>query len=136
MHGTEKVPAIAFEVQEYRDFPVRLNTGRRHKLNSSRNHPLVRSPEVVDAQEEPNAAGELLSDDRVLMIAVGACEQNAGRPAARSNDNPTLGAAIVRQCRPVFHEIEAQAVHEKVDRRVVLAHDEGHALKVSPCGVV
>ena len=91
---------------------------------------VIRRPEILDAQEEPDAAGELLSDDCVLMIAVGAREQNAGRPVARSNDNPTLGAAIVRQCRQVFYEIEAQAVHEKVDRRLVVAADEGHELKV------
>ena len=82
--------------------------------------------EVLDAQEEPDAAGELVPD-RARLLAVGAGEQEAGLGTRRPHDDPALGRPVVGQRRRVLDELEAERVDEERDRRVVLVDDQGEA---------
>ena len=42
----------------------------------------------------------------------------------------TLRAAVIRQRRSILHEIELEDIHEEVDRRLVLAHNQGDEMEV------
>jgi hypothetical protein len=80
--------------------------------------------EVVHPQEEPGPPGVLPSDDRSLLVAVGARQQDAGGRTLWSNDDPPLWPAIVGRRSSVLDELEADAVDEKGDRLVVVIDDE------------
>jgi hypothetical protein len=121
----EKVPPISFDIEEYRDLSIRLHARSSDKLHSRRDHSLVRSLEIIDAQKEADSPGELLASDRPLMLAVGAREQKTGRRAAGTNNYPALGPAIIRQGRNVLHELELEDVYKEINCRFVLAHHDG-----------
>jgi hypothetical protein len=71
----DKVPTIAGDVEEYRDATIRLVARRSHELYPRCDHFLELTSEVVDAQKEPDATGELISNDCRLFSAVRASEQ-------------------------------------------------------------
>jgi hypothetical protein len=127
---SEEIPTIPFQIEKYGNLPVWLNTRCRQELNAGCHHPFVGRIEIINSQKASDPASKLLTDDAILICAVRACEQKAGRAAPRSNDHPTLGTAIVCQRRLVFDKLEAQHVHEKVDRGLVVANDQRNQLKV------
>jgi hypothetical protein len=47
-----------------------------------------------------------------------------------SHDDPALWAAIVRQRRRVFYQLEPKHVNEEVNRGVVVLHDKGDEFKM------
>ena len=51
--------------------------------------------EVVDVEEEADAAGELSADGAGLLVAVGVGEEQAGLGARRADHDPALLAAVV-----------------------------------------
>ena len=122
--SAEQIPSIPLEVAKYGDRAVRLDARRRHELHASGHQPAVRGVKIIDAEEEADAAGELVARDRRLAIAVGAREQDSGDRAGRPDDNPSLRAAVVRQRGNILDEIELQDVDEEVNRGIVFADDE------------
>ena len=70
IRGPEQIPAVAADVQEHRDLPVRLGARCRYEHHPGGPHPLKLGVEVVDAQEEPDPARELLSYRCGLGVAV------------------------------------------------------------------
>ena len=89
----EQVPTIALQVHEHCDPAVRLIPWRRHEADARVDHSLVSAIEVVDAKEQADAAGELLADDGVLMLAVCLREQDAGLASMRGERQPSASAA-------------------------------------------
>lgn len=81
--------------------------------------------EVIDAKEKTDPAGKLFAYDCRLMLTVGAREQNACIAPNGTDDNPALLAAVIRERRHILHEVELEDIHEEVDRRLVLAHNQG-----------
>ncbi len=90
----------------------------------------MRLGEVVDPQEEPDPSGELASDDGTLLVPVGECQQDAGHRTGRPDDDPPLRSTVVGRRRRVLDQLEADAVDEEGDRRVVVVDDDGHELDV------
>jgi hypothetical protein len=86
--------------------------------------------EIINAKEEADPAGELLANDRRLMLAIGACQQNAGAPTDGANNDPAFRATVVRQRRNVLHELEVQDIDKEIDRRFVLPHNQGDEVEV------
>jgi hypothetical protein len=119
---TQEVPTVSFQVKEHRQPPVRLVARRRDETYVRGNHALVSGIEVTDAQEQPNAARELLPDDAGLVIAVSARKENSGLPSAGSNDDPAFWAAIVGERRRVFHQLKLKHIHEKADGGMVVPY--------------
>lgn len=64
------------------------------------------------------------------MLTIGACEENARHTTNGTNHDPAFRATIIRQRRNVLHKLELQDIHEEVDRRLVLSHNQGDELKV------
>jgi probable blue pigment (indigoidine) exporter len=93
--GTEEIPAVAGHVDEDGKPTVRRLPGRRHELDACTDHAVVRRVEVVDAQEEPHAASDLIADGAHLPITVGPRQQNAGLGERWSDDDPALEATVV-----------------------------------------
>jgi hypothetical protein len=120
----QEVPTVAFEIQEHRKSSVSLIAWRRDELHASGDHALVSRLEIVDAQEHSNAAGKLAADSAYLLLAVSTREQYGCLASMGTNHYPSLGAAIIRQRRRVFHQLELQYVNEEPDRRVVVPHHQ------------
>ena len=78
-HRTEEIPPIPFEIKENRNLSIRLDTRDRDELDARRDYPFIGSLEIIDSQEEADAAGELLPHDPGLLLAVGTCEEDAGQ---------------------------------------------------------
>ena len=93
-------------------------------------HAFIGGVEVIDAEEQADAAGELVADGDRLMFTVGSGEQDAGGGAGRADGDPSLRSSVVRDRRGVFDEVEAQRVDEEPDRRVVIVDDDGHEFDV------
>ena len=89
--------------------------------------------EVVDAQEQPDTAGELVADGSFLAIAVGTCKQQSRRGARRPHDDPALGPPTCGgQGRRVLDQLEAEDVDEEPDGSVVVVDDQRYVLDVHP----
>ena len=127
--GSEKVPAIAGDVEKDRDPSVALCSRLGHELHAAGAHPLVRGVEVVDTQEQANPSRELVADGSALVIAIGLGEEQRGVGPRRPNNDPSLWTAIVRRRRRVFDELEAQLLHEELDGFVVAVDDDRNLLK-------
>jgi len=68
-------------------------------------HVLVRRKEIVDAQEESHATGELPPDQSHLLITSSLGEQDATAGAGRANNDPSLRLAVaVERWRIIFHD--------------------------------
>ena len=93
LRRTEQIPAIAGDVGEHRDAAVRFRARLADELDSGGPHPLVGRVEVLDAQEQPDAARELAADRRGLFLAVGARQQDAGPRARAAGPRPSASGA-------------------------------------------
>ena len=95
----EQIPMVAGHVRKDRDTAVRLVSWFGHEHDAVVEHAHAGILEVVDAEEESDAAGVLRADDRLLPVSIGLCEQQAGGGAGRSDDDPALGSTVVRDGR-------------------------------------
>jgi hypothetical protein len=127
---TKQIPAVPFNIQEYRDLSIGFDAWCGEKLDARPDHPRVHRIEVIDAKEETDPAGKLVSNDCRLTLAIGAREQNASVTTGGTDDDPTLRAAVIRQRRNILYEIEPEDIHEEVDRWLVLAHNQGDEMEV------
>ena len=122
--GSEQVPAVAFNIQEHRHLSIWLGPWRCNEAYARGEHARVRRVEVIHPEKETDPARELIPDDRLLMLPVGAREQNPRAASPRPNDDPALRPAIVGQRRNVLHELELQDVDEEIDRRLILSNHQ------------
>lgn len=100
---------------------MRKRDSRRHGLDARRYHPRQGSTEIIDVQEETHPACGLLPDGRGLIFPVSSGEQEPGDGTRRPDHDPPLRTPVIRQRQGVFHQIEAQCVHEESDRQVIVA---------------
>ena len=120
----DQVPPIAGDVEEHGEPAVGLVARWSDELDTGSGHPGVRGVEVVDAEEEPDPAGDLAADSGRLVVTVGAGEQDAGRRARRPADDPALWTSVVGQRRRVAHQLEPEGADEELDGGVVVLHDD------------
>jgi hypothetical protein len=126
----EQVPTVALNIQEYRHLSIRLNARGGNESDARSDHPRVHHFEIINAKKETDPAGKLPTNDGGLMLAIGACEQNAGAAISGANNDPAFRAAVIRQRRNVLHKLELQDIDKEIDRRFVLVHNQGDKLKV------
>ena len=93
----EQVPSIAGNVEKDGDLTVGFGARRAHQGAARFRHPLIRSVEVTDAEEEADPSGHLVADGCALVFSVSTSEQDPGARARRSDDHPPLGPPIVGQ---------------------------------------
>src|ERR1700729_3583624 len=128
---SEEIPAVAGDVEEYHDPPVRLIAGLGDELDARGPHPVVMRLEVVHAQEQSDAAGELVAHAARLALAVGLGEQQPRARSRRAHDDPAFGAAADGgQGRRVLDQLEADGVDEEGDRGVVIVDDDREGLQM------
>jgi hypothetical protein len=82
--------------------------------------------EVIDAEEESDTAGCLVTHNSALTVAIRSGEKKSRLRARRSYDDPPLGAPVIRQRWRVLHEVEAQHSGEESDRGIVVVDDQGN----------
>jgi hypothetical protein len=121
----KQVPTVSFDIQEYCHLSIRLNARGGDESDTRSDHPRVRRFKIINAEEETDPAGELLANDRRLMLAVGACEQNASSTSDGTNNDPPFWPTIIRQRRNVFHELELQDIHKEINCWIVISHNQG-----------
>lgn len=126
----KQVPTVALDIQEYRHPSIRLNARGGNESDARSDHPGVHHFEIINAKEETDPAGKLFSNDRRLMLAIGAREQNAGAATDGTNNDPTFRATVIRQRWNVLHELELQDIHKEIDRRFVLPHNQGDEIEL------
>ena len=73
-----------------------MSRGSDDELDGVGEHPLPGGIEVVDAQEQPDPARELVADGLLLAVAVGLGEQQPRLRARWADDDPPLRPAVVR----------------------------------------
>ena len=88
-----------------------------------------RGVEVVDAQEEPDPARELLSYRRGLGVAVRLSEQQAGARSWRPHDDPSFRPTVVGDRGRVLDEFKPERTNEEVDRATVVLDDQRNQLE-------
>lgn len=86
--------------------------------------------EIIDTEKEADPAGELLANDRSLMLTVGTCEQNAGDTSGGTDNYPAFWATVIRKRRHVLHEVELQHSYKEIDCGLVLSHNKRNQLEV------
>jgi hypothetical protein len=72
LSSSEEVPPVSGDVEEDGDATVSFGTRWAHEGNARLGHPPVRIVEVIDAKEEPDPSGYLMTDGRALVFAIGA----------------------------------------------------------------
>lgn len=92
---TQQVPSVAFDVEEDGESAEGLVAGFGDERDPMFDHSLVRGGEVVDAEKESDAPGELLASGPSLIWTVRLCQQQAGFAIRRAHDDPTLWPSIV-----------------------------------------
>jgi hypothetical protein len=102
---TQDVPAVAGDVEEDGETAVGLVAWWGHEGHAGGAHALVRRVEIVDAEEEAHAAGDLIADRLRLVGAVGSGEQDPGLRADRPHDDPALGPTIVGSRRRIVDQL-------------------------------
>ena len=129
---SEQVPAVPGDVEKHRDLTKGFLARLGDELDAGVAHASVCGLEVLDAQEQPDATGELVTNCSLLTLAVGSGEEQRGRGAGRPHHDPALLPSIVGQRRRVLGEFKAEDADEESDRRVVVLDDQGNLLDVHP----
>lgn len=90
----------------------------------------MRRFEIINTEEKTNPSGKLITNDRRLMLAIGACEKNTGAAPGGSNNDPAFWSAIICQRRNVLYKIEPQDIHKEINCWLVLSHDQSDQFEV------
>ena len=91
--------------------------------------------EIVDAQEEPDATCELVTNRSRLSVTIGFRKEQTGAaivPVAatgRADDDPSLWATVVGQRRPIFYELESESLDKESYGFVVVVNDQRDKIK-------
>ncbi|BCJ51915.1 hypothetical protein Asp14428_33900 [Actinoplanes sp. NBRC 14428] len=124
--SSEEVPPVSGDVEEDGDATIGFGTRWAYEGNASLGHPPVRIVEVINAKEEPDPSGRLMTDGRALVFSIGAGKQKPGLRAGRADDHPAFGPSVVGERRRVLDEVEPEYAGKEGDGRVVLVNDQGH----------
>lgn len=127
---SQEIPAVSFEIQKHGNPTVWFVARRRHELDPSCDHALIRSVEIINAQEQSDSTGELLAYDAGLVVAIGTRQQNACFGPLGTDNDPALRAPVIGKRRGIFDEPELQNIHKETDGGVVVPHDEGDQLEI------
>jgi hypothetical protein len=127
----EEIPAIAGNIEEYRNLPIDLGARGSDERDARRGHARVGRVEVVDTQEQSDPAGKLLPDGRSLFRPICPRQQQPRRAAFRPHDDPSFGPPVVRRRRRVLDEVEVENADEEVDGRVVVVDDQRREIDVA-----
>ncbi len=128
--GTQKVPAVAGDVDEHRKPTVRFVRRTANELDIVRPKTLVGLVEVVDAKKQPDAPGELITDRAMLAFTAGLREEEACCCTRWTDHHPPFGSSVVRERRLVLDKLEAQHTNEERNRFVVVIDDQRHEVKM------
>lgn len=120
---SEEVPFVPCEVKEHGNTAVGLIARLRDELDAMVEHPPPSRLEVVDPKEQADSARVLATDGVDLVLAVCCSEEQPGLCPRRFDNDPTLRTSIVRRCRRVLNQVEAQCVDEEPDGVVVVLND-------------
>src|SRR5687768_12484714 len=107
---TEEVALVAGNVEEHGHLPVALGSRGPYDLCGRRGHAPERCAELVAAQKESDALGELCADDGLLRLAVRSREEDTGRAANWPHYHPALWSTVVRERRNVLHVLATEFV--------------------------
>src|SRR5262249_52466213 len=91
----KQIPAVSLEIEEHREATIRFVPRGRHEHYPRGCHSPIGCVEVLDAQEETDAPGELTARDCCLLFTIRSCEQDTGDGPRRTNDNPAFRTTIV-----------------------------------------
>jgi hypothetical protein len=69
---SEEVPPVSGDVEEDSDATVGFGTRWAYESDVGLGHSPVRGVEVIDAKEEPDPSGCLMTDGRALVFSIGA----------------------------------------------------------------
>jgi hypothetical protein len=130
LNAAEQVPTVSFNIQEYGHLTIWLDARGGDESDPRSDHPRVRRFKIINTEEKTDPAGKLVANDRRLMLAVGACEQNAGATSGGANDDPAFWPTIIRQRQNVLHELELQDIHKEINCWFVLSHNQGDQFEV------
>src|SRR5687768_15030260 len=75
--SAHEVPAIASDVEKNGDLAVGFFARLAHEFHAGGDETFVTGVEVVDAQEESDAAGVLFADDGGLRLTIGARQKQS-----------------------------------------------------------
>lgn len=119
----QQVPAVPGDVDEDSDQPGRLLAWLGDECDAGTAHPVVGGLEILDTEEQPDTASELVTNRTGLAFSVRLGQQQPGRCPWRPHDDPTLRSSVIGQRRRVFNELEAEDVDEESDRIVIVIDD-------------
>ena len=68
--ATQQIPSVPFEIEKHRNLPIRFPARGGHEGHTGRDQPVMLALELVDAKEEADTSGELVPDDRGLLVAI------------------------------------------------------------------
>ena len=126
--GAEQIPPIAGDIEEHRNLAVGLGSRGGHELDAAIGHSLMSGGEIVNLQEESDPPGDLIADDRSLLLTVGAGQQQPGLRPWWPDDDPSLRATVVRQGRRVLGEVKAQHIDKELDGSVIVIDNESNQI--------
>lgn len=127
---SKKVPAVAGDIDEHGEPSVRFVRRTADELDIVRPQTLIGPVEVVDAKEQADTPGELLTNGAMLAFPVGLREQEACCCARWTDHHPPFGSSIVGERWHVLCEVEAEHADEERNRFVVVVDDERHEVKM------
>ena len=110
---------ISCDVQKHCDPSVRLGARRLNELNTNRRHPPLGLVEVVDVQEEADAASQLSPKDGCLLHTISLGEQDPRLSTERAHNHPSLWMSIVGHSWGILHQLKPQLPDEELNRRVI-----------------
>ncbi len=135
LEGSKEIPPITGDVEEDRDTAVRFSAGLTNKRDTGLGHPSIRGVEVVNAKEEPDPTGCLVTNRPGLVFSVCPSKQDACLGGGRADDHPALGAPVIGERRRVLDKIEPKNTGEELDGRVVLINDQSNQVDPHPGSV-
>jgi hypothetical protein len=133
--GSKEIPPVTGDVEKDRDTAVRSGARLTNERDAGPGHPLIRAVEVIDAKEEPDSTGRLVTNGPSLAFSVCASKKDACLCAGRADDHPALGAPVVGERRRVLDEVEPEYAGEEFDGRVVLVNDQSNQVDLHPGSV-
>ena len=94
--AAEEIPQVAPGIPEHADAAVGLVADRPNHVAARVLDAGQGAVEVLDAQEQPDPAGELAADEGGLLVTIGAGEDESSAAVGRLYDDPPLRAPVGR----------------------------------------
>jgi hypothetical protein len=128
--GARAGPPVPCDVGEDCDLTVGLASWFGDELDALAQHSRVSRVEVIDSEEQPDTAGELISHCGRLPFAIGLRQQHRACRSGRTYDDPPFRPSVIGLGWRVLYEFEAQGIDEEPDGVVIVVNDQGELLEV------